>query len=52
MLLFLLIDIGSGDIATKILGVFSTPEQRASYKSQLGLDAPVWQRYLDWLIRQ
>jgi len=48
--LFLLIEVGSGDISVKILGVFATPEQRASYRAQLGLDAPVWQRYLDWLI--
>jgi peptide/nickel transport system permease protein len=48
--LFLLIEVGSGDITVKILGVFSTEEQRASYRAQLGLDAPVWQRYLDWLI--
>lgn len=48
--LFILIEVGSGDIAVKILGVFSTPEQRASYNAQLGLDAPVWRRYLDWLI--
>ncbi len=47
--LFFLIDIGSGDITVKILGVFSTPEQRASYRAQLGLDAPAWQRYIDWL---
>jgi peptide/nickel transport system permease protein len=47
--LFLLIDIGSGDITIKILGVFSTPEQRASYRAQLGLNAPAWRRYLDWL---
>lgn len=48
--LFLLIEIGSGDISVKILGVFATPEQRASYRAQLGLNAPVWQRYLDWLV--
>ena len=48
--LFILIEVGSGDISVKILGVFATPEQRASYRAQLGLDAPVWQRYLDWLI--
>jgi len=48
--LFFLLEVGTGDIALKILGVFSTEEQRASYRSQLGLDAPVWQRYLDWLI--
>jgi peptide/nickel transport system permease protein len=50
MLLFLLLEVGSGDISVKILGVFATPEQRASYRAQLGLDAPVWQRYLDWLV--
>ena len=48
--LFFLVEIGSGDITVKILGVFATPEQRASYQAQLGLDAPSWQRYLDWLI--
>lgn len=48
--LFVLVEVGSGDISVKILGVFATPEQRASYKAQLGLDAPVWQRYVDWLI--
>ena len=47
--LFFLIEVGSGDIAVKILGVFSTAEQRASYRAQLGLDAPAWQRYIDWL---
>lgn len=48
--LFILIEVGSGDISVKILGVFATPEQRASYNAQLGLDAPTWQRYLDWLV--
>jgi peptide/nickel transport system permease protein len=48
--LFILVEVGSGDISVKILGVFATPEQRASYNAQLGLDAPTWQRYLDWLI--
>jgi peptide/nickel transport system permease protein len=48
--LFLLVEVGSGDITVKILGVFATPEQRASYRAQLGLDDPVLQRYLDWLI--
>ena len=50
ILLFAMIEIGTGDIAVKILGVFSTPEQRASYNAQLGLDAPVYLRYLDWLV--
>jgi peptide/nickel transport system permease protein len=48
--LFFLVEVGSGDISVKILGVFATPEQRASYNAQLGLDAPAWQRYVDWLV--
>lgn len=50
LLLFVLIDVGSGDITVKILGIESTAEQRASYRAQLGLDAPLLQRYLDWLV--
>lgn len=48
--LFFLLEVGTGDVALKILGVFSSEEQRASYRAQLGLDQPAWQRYLDWLI--
>lgn len=47
--LFALIEIGSGDITVKILGIFSTPEQRESFRSQLGLSAPPVTRYLEWL---
>jgi peptide/nickel transport system permease protein len=50
MLLFFLVEVGSGDITVKILGIESTPEQRASYRAQLGLTRPAWQRYLDWLV--
>lgn len=50
MALFFLLEVGSGDITVKILGIESTPEQRASYRAQLGLDAPAWLRYFDWLI--
>lgn len=48
--LFMLVEVGSGDITVKILGVFSTPEQRDSYRRQLGLDASPQQRYVDWLV--
>lgn len=50
MVLFFLLEVGSGDVTVKILGVFSTPEQRESYRAQLGLDRPAFRRYLDWLI--
>lgn len=49
VLLWILLEVGTGDVTVRILGVFSTPEQRASYRAQLGLDAPTWQRYLDWI---
>lgn len=47
--LFFLLEVGTGDISIKILGVFSTEEQRASFRKQLGLDRPPWLRYVDWL---
>ena len=34
--LFVLLEVGSGDITLKLLGVFSTEAQRASYRKQLG----------------
>jgi peptide/nickel transport system permease protein len=49
LVLFLLLEVGSGDITRKILGQFATPQQRASYRAQLGLDQSVWLRYLTWL---
>jgi peptide/nickel transport system permease protein len=49
ILLFWLLEVGGGDVTVRILGIESTAEQRASYRAQLGLDAPVWQRYMDWL---
>lgn len=48
--LFVLLEVGTGDITIKILGVFATDEQRASYRAQLGLDQPGYVRYLDWLV--
>ena len=47
--LFALLEAGSGDVTVKILGQFSTPEQRASYRAQLGLEQPLWLRYVSWL---
>ena len=47
--LFALLEVGSGDVTNKILGPFATPEQRASYRTQLGLDQPLWLRYVTWV---
>ncbi|WP_028933677.1 ABC transporter permease [Pseudonocardia spinosispora] len=38
-----------GDPARAILGQQATPERVAALSAKLGLDLPVWQRYLDWL---
>ncbi|MFC4002264.1 ABC transporter permease [Prauserella oleivorans] len=38
-----------GDPARAILGQQATPERIAALRAQLNLDAPVWERYLDWL---
>jgi len=50
MVLFFLLEIAGGDVTVRLLGVFATPEQRDSLRRQLGLDAPAWQRYADWLV--
>jgi len=47
--LFFLMEVGTGDVALKILGVFSTEEQRESFRAQLGLNRPGWLRYTEWL---
>ncbi len=38
-----------GDPARAILGQQATPERVAALTAQLGLDQPVWERYLAWL---
>lgn len=50
IVLFGLIEVGSGDITVKILGIESTVEQRASYRAQLGLDQSAALRYVGWLV--
>jgi peptide/nickel transport system permease protein len=50
MAVFLITESSPGNVARNILGAFVTPEQEASFINQMGLDEPVWRRYLDWLI--
>lgn len=38
-----------GDPARAILGQQATPERIAALRAQLDLDAPAWERYLNWL---
>ncbi len=47
--LFFLLESSGRDVTVRILGVFSTEEQRASLSLQLGLDQPAYLRYINWL---
>ena len=38
-----------GDTATAILGQRATPETLAALRERLGLNEPVWSRYVDWI---
>jgi len=39
-----------GDVASAILGQNATPESLAVLRTDLGLDLPAWQRYINWLM--
>lgn len=49
MAVFMITEASPGNVARNILGAFVTPEQEASFLAQLGLDKPVWLRYVWWL---
>ena len=49
ILAFVAFSIIPGDPTSSILGVEATAEQIAALRSRLGLDLPIWQRYLQWL---
>lgn len=46
---FLLVALLPGDPASAILGPGKPPEAYAALRTELGLDQPIWHRYLDWL---
>jgi peptide/nickel transport system permease protein len=48
-LVFAAFEFTPGQVATKVLGPFSTQDQRDRLMEQLGLDRPVYVRYVDWL---
>jgi peptide/nickel transport system permease protein len=49
LLTFLIASLLPGDLAVTILGDQATPEKVAALRAQMGLDLPIWQRYLLWL---
>jgi len=49
VLTFLIASLLPGDLAYVILGDQATPEKLAGVRHAMGLDLPIWQRYLHWL---
>jgi peptide/nickel transport system permease protein len=48
--IFLISEMVPGDVARHILGPFATPEQVDLFRAQLGLEQPLYWRYIHWLI--
>src|SRR5512133_132885 len=49
LLTFLIAALLPGDLAYVILGDQATPENVAALRRDMGLDQPIWWRYLSWL---
>ncbi|MGY8708766.1 ABC transporter permease [Bradyrhizobium sp. 18BD] len=49
LLTFLIASLLPGDLAYVILGDQATPENVAALRHDMGLDQPLWWRYLSWL---
>jgi peptide/nickel transport system permease protein len=49
LLTFLFASLLPGDLALTILGDQATPEKVEALRKQMGLDLPIWERYLHWL---
>lgn len=49
LVIFMVIEVAPGDPASFMLGVNAQPDTLAALRTELGLDVPKAQRYLDWL---
>ena len=49
VIIFAMLEVLPGDVASRILGRDATPETLAALRAQLQLDDPAPARYLDWL---
>lgn len=47
---FLITEASPGNVARNVLGIHITPEQEASFLAQTGLDRPLFERYINWLV--
>jgi peptide/nickel transport system permease protein len=51
IIVFLMAHLAPGDPASQILGTYATPEELARVRTELGLDRPLPDQYLGWLLR-
>lgn len=51
LILFLLLELTPGSVATKVLGPYATEEQKQLWLAANGYLEPAWSRYLSWLGR-
>ena len=51
LLTFLIASLLPGDLAYVILGDQATPDKVAALRHDMGLDQPIWWRYLGWLVQ-
>ncbi|EFL90670.1 ABC transporter permease [Ahrensia sp. R2A130] len=49
LFVFLTMEVVPGDAAQVMLGINATDEAVAALRERLGLDLPLWQRYLSWV---
>ncbi len=49
LIVFLVLEFSPGSIATKVLGPYSSEEQRAIWLEENGYNEPLFVRYFDWL---
>ncbi len=49
LFVFLLLDLAPGDAADVLLDQTASENDRQAVRTELGLDRPLWQRYLDYL---
>lgn len=51
ILTFLIVNVLPGDVANVVLGDMATPAQVAAVREAMGLNLPLYERYLEWIAR-
>lgn len=49
-LVFVTMRLLPGDPAIAVLGQYATAEQLAQFRARMGLDAPIWQQYISFVL--